>query len=145
MPTAFNPAMIVGLCVFVCGMLLMFGVLGRTGGLAFGGRALRNIGALLRSKKRGAKALFWLALSMVVLGGLVTCSAIMAGDASRNKRCRAACKKAGHQSGRFRVNPHVPVREAKKKRLPYRCWCQSEGGGSWSAKPVPVPQKTKAR
>ena len=137
MPVKTNAGFYIGAALYFAGMILMFVIMARAGGYAFGFQALRNIRNYVKNGTNRAKASFWIALLLMCSGGLILFASLLGGDATRNNQCRVACGKAGHNGGRFRVNPHVSVREAKQKRLPYRCWCRTNG--KWSTKPVELP------
>ncbi len=139
MPVQFTAGHVVGLALCVTGFLVVFAVMARHGGMAFGFAAWRNMGAMMRDPEaRGSRRLLWTGIAVGVLGGLVTCGSIAAGDAKKHQACRGACEAAGFENGRVRGDPYG----RPGPRTVYSCWCRR--GGEWSTEPLVMPEEPGA-
>jgi amino acid transporter len=132
MPIELNLGFVIGAVLLFTGAIMAWVMLAYSGGMAFGFRGLTNLAAFLKDpKRRVARVIFICSLLVTVLGGLLTCGSVMAGDASRNRECARACRDTGWEGGRYRGNPHV---RPSKGRGAYDCWCQRDS--EWSPDPV---------
>jgi hypothetical protein len=125
-----TPGFIIGAVLTICGGLLLFVMLARAGGMAFGFAAFTNLGNFLTSTEhRVGRRVFAIALVTTMLGVLLTFMSILGSDARRNNECTALCQEDGWES--------------PSKGAVYSCWCQSED--DWSPEPVQMASSAGGR
>jgi hypothetical protein len=125
MPASGTPLVvfIVGLVLAASGFCTVFAVLGRHGGLAKS-RTFEVISKLPRPSSR----VFALGVAATVLGGMLTCGGVAAGDAVERRACESDCRAAGHEGGRFGPAPTPSTAPSRAARPIAMCWCSGPAG-----------------
>jgi len=125
---------LVGAVIGFVGLAGVAVLMAKNGGLAFGWRAWRNLGAFLRDPaRRGQRRAFFVFLGVAAVGAASMFGGVMIGDAKERGACRDACAELGYEDGRVRGDPHVE-RPADAARM---CWCRD--GDRWSEEPAGPP------
>ena len=130
-----SPLLKWGAGLFFAGGIVALIVLAKAGGMAFGMKALHNLGRFLSDPDQaGLRTLFFAAFGVAVLGAVLSFVGVAAGDRARNRPCVEACREAGYETGVFRVSPHgEPPGEGPRDK---QCWCRRND--EWSPEPLDV-------